>query len=330
VWDWIARHGAGIQRSADWSRLLGGRYPDWQPFLDQVSDLTGVRFWAQLGGGEQEYEVIAHTDGHVAVPVEGGAAIRLNPTEAEFKRFNLDVLIAAMVSAGGVIGPPVSLDRTAHAYRLGEKAIEGRTVTIFLAPRAADVLSPRSASQFLPSSRPGSVALILVPRVDEVDRQTVSARQVAIGALPTSHPWAIDYAALADAEHLRFAIADPGEFFGRQFVLVVHKKQEKVWIEGQPLRLHAGVRPYLFLAYLADRAGTSVPHAEIVAGPLKRSIYATEGKMVNDAKNEAIRAIEKALAGVADARTTARTLIVNDKGRERLNLAPNLVRVIGS
>ena len=57
IWDWIARHGGGVQRRQDWVHLLGNLFSDWEPLLKKVPKPSDIRFWAQLGGGEEEYVV---------------------------------------------------------------------------------------------------------------------------------------------------------------------------------------------------------------------------------------------------------------------------------
>lgn len=162
IWDWIARHGAGVQRRQEWTQLLGELLPSWAPFLSPVRDPVGIRFWSRLGGGEDEYEVHSDTGGIWAVPVESGAPVRMNPTQAEFLRLDLGQVLECLRASGALRATPSALDKKAGAYALGCKDVEGRAIAVFAVPRARDLEDPTKVRNFFTADQRVGLAVALV------------------------------------------------------------------------------------------------------------------------------------------------------------------------
>lgn len=312
-------------------RLLGDILPEWDQFLDGLTSPVGVAFWAQLGGGEEEYVVQQDSQGFWAVPIDGGASRQLNPTQAEFHRLNLDRLFERLSSAGSLGGAPQSLPGTAGAYALGHRAIEGHTVAVFVVPQASDLSEQRAARTFLAPDQSVSVGVALVPEPAEIPpdaRRILRQQRIVIGQLPVRSPWEVDWSPLATTGDLGLDFQDLGALCRHRFVLIVDKKQQKVWVEGQLLDLRAGKQPYSLLEHLADRPGVSVPNDALANLVLaSEATESMEGKIVDGAKSEIKKALRKALASVSEARVTADSLISTDGGRQRLTVPANLVLI---
>jgi hypothetical protein len=321
IWDWIARHGGGVQRRQDWVHLLGNLFSDWEPLLKKVPKPSDIRFWAQLGGGEEEYVVHQDRDGFWAVPVDGGAARRLNPTQAEFDQLDLEQLFTQLRSEAALDGSPTRLVETANSYLLGHRTIEGRTVAVFFVPYARDLFDQKG--QFLSPDLTVNVVLVLVPSPAAIlpnDRAVLRRQHILLGQLPICPPWAIDWSGLANTSDLGFEFEDLGALCGRRFVLIVDKKQRKAWIEGRPIKLKADTQSYRLLEYLAERPGVAVPDADLVTQVLESNSVSMEAKIVDDAKRELKKPLRNALDGVPTPRITADTLIRSDGRRQSLNL----------
>jgi len=326
IWNWIARHGGGVQRREDWARLLGELLPAWEPFLESLANPVGAGFWAPLGGGEEEYVVHQDGDGFWAVPVDGGAPRRLNPTEAEFARLDLDRLLMQLCSDVPLDSAPRLLRRTSHAYALGHRDIEGRKVAVFFVPRAADLAH---LGHVLPVAQEMSVSLALVPSPAEIPPEVldmVRRQRIVVGELPLRSPWAVDWSPLANATGLGFSFGDLGSLCRRRFVLIVDKEQQKVWLEGRLVKLKAGSQPYKLLEHLAERPGIAVTNDEL-ANRVLSSAGSMESKIIDDAKRELKRHVRIALQGVIQPRITVDSLISADGGRQTLTVPANWVFV---
>lgn len=331
VWAWISRHGGGLQRREDWLKLLGDLFQAWSPFLRDIRNPAGTRFWANLRSGEEEYEVIHDKAGYWAVPVEGGLPERLNPTQAEFLSLNLDLLIEEMIRGGALQGVVTRLQRSAHAFQLGHRSIEGQTVTVFLVPRAADLWMPATERAFDSGSQNRNLSLALVDcpaDVTEDRKRNLVARRILLGQLPIRDPWTIDFTELLYASSLGVQIRDVGALCGRRFVLVVDKAQQKAWVEGQEIALRADSQSFRLLSGLAEKRGESVTDRDIANRILESGAAKSfEGKIVNDAKRQLTKQLEQALGLVTAPRVRAKELIVSDGGRQRLALAADLIFV---
>jgi hypothetical protein len=333
IWKWIGRHGGGVQRREDWVGLLGNLFQRWQPFLKPVQDPVGIKFWASLRGGEEEHEITHDKEGYWAVPIDSGVPERLNATQAEFLRLDFDHLLEVIRDSVALEGTSSRLQKTAHAYQLGHKLVEGHTVIVFLVPSPVDLWSAEAERHFNPAPQLSTVSLALVPTPAEIpsaERVSLLARRILTGELPTQDPWAVDFTELATATGIGFEIQNLGKLCGQRFVLIIDKRQQKAWIEGQEIALRADSQPYRLLAHLAQGPGTSVPNRELANSVLStNAAESTEGKIIDGAKDELRKKLDEALARVANPRVKARNLVVSDGGRQRLDLPVDLVLVRG-
>jgi len=331
VWAWVSRHGGGVQRREDWVSLLGDLFRDWAPFLREIRNPAGTRFWANLRGGEEEYEVFHDKAGYWAVPVDGGVPERLNPTQAEFLSLDLDQLIEETRKGGGLQGAVTRLQKGAHAFQLGHRSIEGHSVTVFLVPHAADLWARATESSFDFGSKNKNLALALVEcpaDVTEDRRGELRARRILLGQLPTRDPWIVDFTELLNASSLGVQIHDVGALCGRRFVLVVDNAQQKAWVEGEEISLRAGSQPFRLLSALAAKPGVAVTNCEVANKILEsESNSPFEAKIVDDAKRPLVKQLDQALRRVTEPRVKAKELIVSDRGRQRLALSADLVFV---
>jgi hypothetical protein len=144
-WPYVARHERTVRRVHDWQHLLGKLHAAWAPYLRTVDDPVGIRFCANFGAGEGEFELTRDTDGYVAIPTEGVTPRRLNMTEAEFARLDLvDVLRQVQGAAGcegaiELVGPGL--------YFLGKREIAGKWVALIVAPRGIARVSERDRAR---------------------------------------------------------------------------------------------------------------------------------------------------------------------------------------
>jgi hypothetical protein len=331
IWDWIARHGSGVQRREEWAQLLGELLPSWTPFLSPVRDPVGIRFWSRLGGSEEEYEVHADTEGIWAVPVEGGAPVRMNPTQAEFLRLDLGQVLECLRASVALRDAPSAFEKKAGAYALGFKDVEGHSIAVFAVPRARDLEDPLKVRNFFTANQRVGLAVALVPTPTDIPpaaRGLLREGRLLLGELPHQSPWSVDLTEIAAAPDLGFELRDLGAFCGRRFVLIVDRRQQKVWIEGKEVDLKADSQPYLLIAHLAERPGVSVTNRDLANQVLSSKANSSmEGKIVDGAKGELKKKVGKALEHLSAPRVTADGIVVSDNGRQRLDLPPNLVLV---
>jgi hypothetical protein len=331
VWTWVSRHGGGVQRREDWVSLLGDLFPSWAVFLKEVRNPAGIRFWANFRGGEEEYEVGHDKDGYWAIPVEGGPPERLNPTQAEFLRLDLDLLIEEMRTGGRLEGAATRLDGGAHAYKLGHRSVEGHPVTVFLVPYLADLWAGATGRSFDVGSNNRSLALALVEcpaDVTEERRGELLGRRILLGELPIRDPWIVDFTELLTASSVGVHVQDVGALCGRRFVLVVDRAQQRAWIEGQEIPLRAGSQSFMLLSGLAAKPGVAVTNLDIANTMLESDAKKSfEGKIVDGAKAQLTKQLDKALRLVTKPRVQAKKLIVSDGGRQSLALSADLIFV---
>ena len=320
-----------MQGREDWLRLLGDLFQDWAPFLREIRNPAGTRFWANLRGGEEEYEVFHDKAGYWAVPVDGEAPERLNPTQAEFLSLDLDRLIEETRKGGVLQGAVTRLKKCAHAFQLGHRSIEGHSVTVFLVPHAADLWARATERSFDFGSQNKNLALALVEcpaDVTEDRRGELRARRILLGQLPTRDPWIVDFAELLNASSLGVQIHDVGALCGRRFVLVVDRTQQKAWVEGQEIHLRADSYSFRLLSGLAAKPGVAVTNLDVANTILEASPQKSfEAKIIDDAKRQLTKQLEQALLRVTEPRVKAKELIVSDRGRQRLALSADLVFV---
>lgn len=167
-WSWIAKHRDGAQRLEQWQRVLGSNFAAWEVFLTPVEDPVGIRFWADFGSGESEHEMIQGIDGLLACSVDAGAAVALNPTQAEFRRLHLRELLEAIQREAKLVGPVSALPGTAGGHRIGTRQLGGKRLAVFLVPRPQDLFGEIIKEHFAPEASQVDVSLLLIPSASDL------------------------------------------------------------------------------------------------------------------------------------------------------------------
>ncbi len=313
----------------DWQRLLGAGFPAWSGLLQRIDEPAGLRFSADFGAGEDEFELTRDADGFVAIPTEGVTPHRLNVTEAEFARFDLPRVLRQLRDAAGCVGDIESL--ATGVYRLGERTVATKQVVLLAAPRGIRQLSGRERAR-VTSRQPREYAkLLLVPDLPSVlssQVEELTAGRVALSELGEAPPLRVDWSPLAD-DRFDIPLGDPGFFFGARHAVIVDPQQQRIWLEGRELKVKADGHSYRLLAHLAENAGMVVPTKELANKVLEAESDRSEAKIVSDAKSELMKAIRTCLTPApASSRLHAASLIVIEDGRARLNIDAALVKVI--
>jgi hypothetical protein len=315
----------------DWQRLLGADYPAWASLLARADDPLGLRFLADFGTGEGEFELTRDDAGFFAIPTEGATPQRLNVTEAEFARIDLIEVLRRVATAAAVEGPVESIT-TRGSYLLGRRSVSGTSIALLAAPLGLESIKDNERRLIAPRALGADVALLLVPdevRTSAAARAEFSAMKVALAELPRADPWRADWSPLVVEERFELLLADPVFFFGARCAVIVDTTQQRIWLEGRELKVKADGQSYRLFEHLAERPMTGVPVSVLANKVLEVDSDRLESKIVSDAKHELMKAIRNCLTPAPDAaRIVASTLVTLEDGRAMLNVEPALVRVI--
>ncbi len=328
----LLRHERTVRRLCDWRRLFGTHHPAWTPLLQAIDDPIGLRFLADFGTGEGDFELSRDGDGFVAIPLDGVTPHRLNATEAEFARVDLVEALRAVAAAAAAEGPIESLGH-GGPYALGKRSLAGSMIALLGAPRGISSIQGRDRSRLAPHPRAAEAGLLLVPDVASVAtavREEFAAMRVALAELPDVPPWQIDWSALVEDDRFGVPLTDPSLLFGARYAIVVDPMQEKIWLEGRELKVKADGQSYRLLVHLAERPRTGVP-VRILANQVLEPGAGDrlENKIVSDAKYELMAAIRTCLTPAPDrCRIDTPSLITLENARVTLNIDPSLVRLV--
>lgn len=330
IWTHLDCSARTVRRSHDWRRLLDAAYPAWSPLLQRVERPEGLRFWADFGAGELEFELSRDSDGYVAIPIDGVTPRRLNVTEAEFSGVDLRAVLDQIRAAAECSGIVEHLDGVHH---LGTRTIEGKTLDVVAATRGLQTLTrqQRKVLRAVPSGT--DVRLLLLPdpwRLPMTDREELARLRVAVSQLPVSPPWEIDWSPLVLDERYRVPLHDPTFFFGTRYALIVDDRQNRIWLEGRELKVKADSQPYRLLAHLAARPKTAFPVKELVNQVLEsKAGNREESKIMSDVKSELKKAVQTCLTPrPAGSRIDPDRLVTTEDGRVMLDIEPPLVKVV--
>lgn len=322
-WEALGGRACAVRRRHDWQQLLGA-YPDWHRFLAPEARPDGLRFLADFGAGEREYELAQDSDGFVAVSEEGVHFRRLNSTEAEFARLELEPLLRQVLPLRGptqILAPGL--------FSAGIHSVSERQVAVFVALRSLSRLTSIERQALEPSRHRARASLILMPSVERSgsEREGLVQAKVAIGQLPLSPPWGIDWSPLVEEARFDVPLIDPNEVFASRYAVIVDQRQERIWLEGTELDVRAGSHPYHLFSHLAERPRVKVPRDTLANGVLN-SRSQSEAELLKGVKNTLTQAIRKCLQGKAGIRFDPAKLISVDQGRFWLEAEASLVKVI--
>lgn len=323
------RHERTVRRVHDWQHLLGAHYTEWAFVLQPIACPIGIRFFADFGAGEAEYELSDDSRGFVALPMDGATPHRMNATEAEFARADVRRVLSELATAASTQGKVESLRN--GVYSCGRRSIAGRNVLLLVAPGGIDSSSSFEACCLAVNKSGSDLAILLTVDTTGTSitvRERLAAANVAISELPLARPWRIDWSPLL-AQPFRLPPNDPPFFFGALHAVIVDPEQQRIWLEGRELPLRADGHGYRMLAYLAEHVGTSVPSKHMANKVLETDSSRTESRIVSEVKGELLKVIASCLVPTPHgSRVAPPSLVVVEQGRVRLNIDPSLVKVI--
>ncbi len=324
------RHARTVRRLHEWQRLLGQHYARWASLLQTVVAPMGIRFIADFGTGEVEFELTRDDNGFVAIPVEGVTPHRLNTTEAEFACIDVVSVLQRVARAAALEGPIEAIE-SGGPYALGTRVVSGRSIAVFAFPRDTATLKPNERRRLAPRTPAADVGVLLLPDAGSLTataRDEFAGLRIGVSELPHADPWTIDWSPLAD-ERFDIPRADPVFFYGTKHAVIVDLEQQRIWLEGRELKVKADGHSYRLLSHLAENAGMVVPTKMLANNVLESESDRSEAKIVSEAKSELMKAIKTCLTPApAPSRLDAASLVVIEDGRARLNVDAALVKVI--
>lgn len=326
----VAGRAQTVRRTHEWQRLLAEHYTGWAPLMERIEEPVGRAFSADLGAGEQLFELTRDADGYVAIPSEGVTPRRLNVTEAEFARLDLLRVLRRVQAAAGCEGVVEPL--RANAYSLGRRTIAGKVVALLAAPHGIERMTAEDRIRLAVRAAGVDVQLLLAPDLlvaAASGLEQLAGLGLAVSDLPPSPPWTIDWSPLVLDERFEVPMTDAVLFFGSRYAIIVDAGQQRIWLENRELKVKADGHSYRLFAHLAGAQGAAVPVKVLANHVLEADGVRTESKIVSEVKLELKRAIETCLTPApAGARIDATELITIEGGRARLNVDPSLVKVI--
>jgi hypothetical protein len=310
--------------------LLGDRHAAWASNLHRIEEPVGLGFVADLGAGEQTFELTRDADGYIAIPTDGLTPRRLNVTEAEFAQLDMSEVLGQIRDAAGCTG--VIEPAAGGVFRIGKRTIAGSRVALLVAPRGIGRLSAQDRIR-LGARIPGvDVHLLLAPDLDSVPIAVLNelgGMKIAVTQLALSPPWVVDLSPLVEDATFDVPLNDPVVFFDACYAIIVDPSQQRVWLEGLELKVKADGQSYRLLEHLAGAPQTAVPVRVLANQVLEAGGDRLESKIVSDAKHELMKAIRSCLAPVSDRlRINVENIITVDDGRVMLNIDPSLVKVV--
>ena len=329
AWSHLGCHDRTVRRSHDWQRLLEANYPAWSALLQRIERPAGLRFFANFGAGELEFELSHDADGYVAIPIDGATPQRLNATEAEFTQLDVRLVLDQIKIAAGCDGTVEQIDGVHH---LGARIIEGKTLDVVVAIHGLQTLTHHQRRR-LGTFAKQDLRLLLVPELSRIlptEVEDLARLRVAVSELPAAPPWALDWSPLVLDDRFQVPLHDAAFFFGSRYAIIVDHRQQRIWVEGRELKVRADGQCYRLLAHLASRPRAAVPVKELVNRILEATVgNRDESKILSDVKSDLKKAVQSCLTPKPSVgRIDPDRLVTTEDGRTVLDMDPLLVKVI--